>query len=142
MIKYTHKPYQIVGFIRPGKVVYLRLTKINGLIQVKLASRPTCLPEIMRIQVDRGYGRTPPRQFDRIKSCIATYIQHFPSVQLLRNFFFDLIPFESGKVSEEMIGCGLITCGQMDIMRSKSTRLNSSHVAISYAVFCLKKKTY
>src|SRR5690625_6216828 len=24
----------------------------------------------------------------------------------------------------------------------KSTRLNSSHVAISYAVFCLKKKTY
>src|SRR5437868_9867227 len=25
--------------------------------------------------------------------------------------------------------------------RSKSTRLNSSHVSISYAVFCLKKKT-
>src|SRR5437660_11289881 len=25
-------------------------------------------------------------------------------------------------------------------LRSKSTRLNSSHVAISYAVFCLKKK--
>src|SRR5690625_7100007 len=24
----------------------------------------------------------------------------------------------------------------------KSTRLNSSHVATSYAVFCLKKKTY
>src|SRR5690625_6156027 len=24
----------------------------------------------------------------------------------------------------------------------KSTRLNSSHVAISYAVFCLKKKTH
>ena len=24
----------------------------------------------------------------------------------------------------------------------KSTRLNSSHVVISYAVFCLKKKTY
>src|SRR5207253_9716935 len=24
----------------------------------------------------------------------------------------------------------------------KSTRLNSSHVAISYAVFCLKKRTY
>src|SRR5207249_1331559 len=26
-------------------------------------------------------------------------------------------------------------------LRSKSTRLNSSHVSISYAVFCLKKKT-
>src|SRR5437868_11068539 len=27
------------------------------------------------------------------------------------------------------------------IDRSESTRLNSSHVSISYAVFCLKKKT-
>src|SRR5437868_11701245 len=26
------------------------------------------------------------------------------------------------------------------VARSKSTRLNSSHVSISYAVFCLKKK--
>src|SRR5437870_11309331 len=30
-------------------------------------------------------------------------------------------------------------CAALDIDR-KSTRLNSSHVAISYAVFCLKKK--
>src|SRR5690625_6405351 len=29
---------------------------------------------------------------------------------------------------------------QRDILDRKSTRLNSSHVAISYAVFCLKKK--
>src|SRR5690625_4050113 len=28
-----------------------------------------------------------------------------------------------------------------DVVDRKSTRLNSSHVAISYAVFCLKKKT-
>src|SRR5690625_6914896 len=28
-----------------------------------------------------------------------------------------------------------------DTLDRKSTRLNSSHVAISYAVFCLKKKT-
>src|SRR5258707_10304151 len=27
-----------------------------------------------------------------------------------------------------------------DLLRSKSTRLNSSHANISYAVFCLKKK--
>src|SRR5690625_6354807 len=30
--------------------------------------------------------------------------------------------------------------GDADIIDRKSTRLNSSHVAISYAVFCLKKK--
>src|SRR5690625_6222623 len=31
--------------------------------------------------------------------------------------------------------------GKHVIRDRKSTRLNSSHVAISYAVFCLKKKT-
>src|SRR5690625_6927514 len=31
--------------------------------------------------------------------------------------------------------------GQAFVEDRKSTRLNSSHVAISYAVFCLKKKT-
>src|SRR5437868_1210485 len=29
---------------------------------------------------------------------------------------------------------------QPDLLDRKSTRLNSSHVSISYAVFCLKKK--
>src|SRR5690625_6180606 len=34
------------------------------------------------------------------------------------------------------------TSGGADLLKDrKSTRLNSSHVAISYAVFCLKKKT-
>src|SRR5215510_15937124 len=31
-------------------------------------------------------------------------------------------------------------CDTVGIQDRKSTRLNSSHVAISYAVFCLKKK--
>src|SRR5437660_9670116 len=31
-------------------------------------------------------------------------------------------------------------CGTLRSSDRKSTRLNSSHVAISYAVFCLKKK--
>src|SRR5690625_6862108 len=35
------------------------------------------------------------------------------------------------------MGCSA-SSGRLD---RKSTRLNSSHVAISYAVFCLKKKT-
>src|SRR5437870_7400956 len=34
-----------------------------------------------------------------------------------------------------------LACGEMFSPDRKSTRLNSSHVAISYAVFCLKKKT-
>src|SRR5690349_23851966 len=35
----------------------------------------------------------------------------------------------------------MVTISPNDITDRKSTRLNSSHVEISYAVFCLKKKT-
>src|SRR5256885_8548668 len=35
-----------------------------------------------------------------------------------------------------------LTCDSFRVLRDrKSTRLNSSHLVISYAVFCLKKKT-
>src|SRR5690625_5443542 len=35
---------------------------------------------------------------------------------------------------------GVVQAGDLLLTDRKSTRLNSSHVAISYAVFCLKKK--
>src|SRR5207253_10956229 len=35
----------------------------------------------------------------------------------------------------------LLLLARRNLLDRKSTRLNSSHVAISYAVFCLKKKT-
>src|SRR5438309_5782107 len=38
------------------------------------------------------------------------------------------------------IECRTISPGADDIVDRKSTRLNSSHSSISYAVFCLKKK--
>src|SRR5690625_1829649 len=41
------------------------------------------------------------------------------------------------KKNVDMARPGLLLSG----VDRKSTRLNSSHVAISYAVFCLKKKT-
>src|SRR5260221_10647675 len=39
--------------------------------------------------------------------------------------------------NEQQIGMGYASGGAID---RKSTRLNSSHTVISYAVFCLKKK--
>src|SRR5690625_5987008 len=43
-------------------------------------------------------------------------------------------------ITDEMYdGALVIVCDTAD---RKSTRLNSSHVAISYAIFCLKKKYY
>src|SRR3712207_8336042 len=42
-----------------------------------------------------------------------------------------------GRIDEPHVGLGAARCVVTD---RKSTRLNSSHANISYAVFCLKKK--
>src|SRR5690625_5383524 len=56
---------------------------------------------------------------------------------------YELTQFDSpcvgGPVSSSRSPSGII-CGCLQPADRKSTRLNSSHVAISYAVFCLKKK--
>src|SRR5690606_42104255 len=44
-------------------------------------------------------------------------------------------------IAESAESCNVASAPPTDIARDrKSTRLNSSHVKISYAVFCLKKK--
>src|SRR5699024_12128988 len=45
---------------------------------------------------------------------------------------------ESKYIDDVITGCATMTQDQG--VDRKSTRLNSSHVSISYAVFCLKKK--
>src|SRR5690606_41853407 len=47
------------------------------------------------------------------------------------------LPADYLKISPKVKGSLIIESGRKD---RKSTRLNSSHVKISYAVFCLKKK--
>src|SRR2546427_7819906 len=49
----------------------------------------------------------------------------------------ELLPFQGGGPEDAQVGDRL-PVGR----RSKSTRLNSSHSQISYAVFCLKKKKH
>src|SRR5436309_11104751 len=53
--------------------------------------------------------------------------------------------FRSRSVSSELLADGDVELPRINYRRCnerdrKSTRLNSSHVKISYAVFCLKKK--
>src|SRR5699024_11878837 len=43
-------------------------------------------------------------------------------------------------IAEDVIPILLLIFGAGHLVDRKSTRLNSSHVSISYAVFCLKKK--
>src|SRR5947209_9008739 len=71
----------------------------------------------------------------------------FPYTTLFRSGFPIASPgdFEAVQaVARQVHGvtiCGLARCNTADIDRDrKSTRLNSSHANISYAVFCLKKK--
>src|ERR1039457_6726960 len=58
----------------------------------------------------------------------------FPYTTLFRsNYLFFLVPF---------LPIHLFHCFWGFLLDRKSTRLNSSHLVISYAVFCLKKKTF
>src|SRR5207253_10293799 len=76
----------------------------------------------------------PPR------STLFPYTTLFRSQQYLLELHGDLgdvirmvVAVDHG-ASADIVGAG------RDYVDRKSTRLNSSHVAISYAVFCLKKK--
>src|SRR5438034_7976719 len=52
-------------------------------------------------------------------------------------------PAATGKLLASITGADLTFSGLFSVVAAdrKSTRLNSSHTVISYAVFCLKKKT-
>src|SRR5438874_7451001 len=74
----------------------------------------------------------------------------FPYTTLFRSSVQSSKPVENGGRSRRALEPYCVACfglgrsskrdrGRMDQDR-KSTRLNSSHVEISYAVFCLKKK--
>src|ERR1035438_3197919 len=55
------------------------------------------------------------------------------------SIFFLISYLRKGTVKKNIYFAGLLLTGHVIIDR-KSTRLNSSHLGISYAVFCLKKK--
>src|SRR5258708_31874934 len=64
----------------------------------------------------------------------------FPYTTLFRSWFVNHGVLESNTAhvrEEKFVGSLYTNIGQRD---RKSTRLNSSHQIISYAVFCLKKK--
>src|SRR5688572_32602322 len=83
--------------------------------------------------------RRPPRS--TLFPYTTLFRSHGPLYYLLLyNSFFDLI-------LQMLLGYGMVVLLLEDVSREsedardrKSTRLNSSHSQISYAVFCLKKK--
>src|SRR5437870_11780563 len=90
-----------------------------------------------------------------MQTCRCTHFRHPPDKPYL--FFFtdpatteiytlslhDALPISSSSRAEMFAGVMTPPPARLHAARGsdrKSTRLNSSHVAISYAVFCLKKK--
>src|SRR5437773_9661531 len=67
----------------------------------------------------------------------------FPYTTLFRSQHGHLLPHRRGDVAQDGAGRVGIAVGDRAPRSAedrKSTRLNSSHITISYAVFCLKKK--
>src|SRR5256885_10835399 len=75
--------------------------------------------------------RRPPR------STLFPYTTLFRSEALKRGR--DLIA-ERAKTADVIITTAQVPGRRAPVLDRKSTRLNSSHLVISYAVFCLKKK--
>src|SRR5437773_9035620 len=61
----------------------------------------------------------------------------FPYTTLFRSRLRRRLPVERRDLVLEV---SLADVGRQPLRDRKSTRLNSSHITISYAVFCLKKK--
>src|SRR5437867_6346663 len=64
----------------------------------------------------------------------------FPYTTLFRSLFSDDLEYQSGHSDMRTRGDSRLDIFNVKPKDRKSTRLNSSHRTISYAVFCLKKK--
>src|SRR5437660_4669398 len=74
---------------------------------------------------------------DTLISPIIVFVSNFEKCLRFYRMVFNLPVLHKRSDWAELDATGFV----LSIQDRKSTRLNSSHVAISYAVFCLKKKT-
>src|SRR5690348_17989819 len=73
--------------------------------------------------------------------CLFKHVALMPDAHLGKGSMVGSVVATKDAVIPATVGVD-IGCGMMAVKTDrKSTRLNSSHPSISYAVFCLKKKT-
>src|SRR5690606_18663824 len=94
---------------------------------------------------DRVADQAMTQEINLVSSAVnAAATQEAVTIQRLGNIasgnIFDINVGDNATVDGVAVGAGV--GGFKTIKDRKSTRLNSSHVKISYAVFCLKKKTH
>src|SRR5437773_130346 len=104
---------------------------------VRLLITVSQAPEDPRLDVAPVYADAPARQLVAIAHQIISVAQHGPRVRF-KNIEMFLLGHGEGMMDEAPVLLLLIPLEHRK--DRKSTRLNSSHITISYAVFCLKKK--
>src|SRR5260363_347924 len=68
------------------------------------------------------------------------FFNHTATTEIYTLSLHDALPISAAPDGRRSQGSGLVHLPQHQRRDRKSTRLNSSHQIISYAVFCLKKK--
>src|SRR5476649_1726068 len=96
---------------------------------------------IMRIQLIAPHQTfVSPQVFNRLFTMHGTTMIFFVAMPLLFGFANYLIPLMIGARDTAFPRLNALSFWLTAFGDRKSTRLNSSHTVISYAVFCLKKK--
>src|SRR6266576_1963682 len=90
-------------------------------------------------------GRMIERQTPRMATSGALMIFFFndpPTTEIYTLSLHDALPISQATIDQvtQSLRAAAVSEDGRQLLDRKSTRLNSSHVEISYAVFCLKKK--
>src|SRR5690606_39841932 len=73
---------------------------------------------------------------------VVEYLEHTRDFDFVHDIYHTFVAKAARFLQSYRTQGGLLVRPSFDLWEDrKSTRLNSSHVKISYAVFCLKKKT-
>src|SRR5699024_12651549 len=80
--------------------------------------------------------RRPPRSTLFPYTTLFRSVKGIASLDYVTGWYFKAATF----IRNTKIQCSFVSTNSIIQGDRKSTRLNSSHVSISYAVFCLKKK--
>src|SRR5690625_3972188 len=139
-----------IGFVIQNIGLFPHMTIYNNVATVpkllkwdkeKTHRRVIELLDMVNLDPDTYMGRYPSElsggQQQRIGVIRALAAE--PSTILMDEPFSALDPISREQLQDELLRLQT-EINKTIILDRKSTRLNSSHVAISYAVFCLKKK--
>src|SRR3712207_5396419 len=90
-----------------------------------------------------GEARTSSFRGERVEAGSASGLTWYSRSPLTRSgarLVTSTVRFGQPSIVPSTSGAASTTCSKLSSKDRKSTRLNSSHANISYAVFCLKKK--